>query len=112
MTRASSGATERASTAISHGVSRRLERMPWAKTAIHCGIITGIGVDDEGLPPGGQMSDSTDAWHLTLKRLRREQNAAEAAVARKTQEHQATADAWSDPRSRPWRSTSTTAVTR
>ena len=47
------------------------------------------------------MSDSSDAWLLTLKRLRREQNTAEAAVARKTQEHQATADAWASRVVRP-----------
>jgi hypothetical protein len=75
--------------------------MPWAKTVLFCGIITGIGVDDDGLPPGGQMSDSSEAWLLTLKRLRREQNTAEAAVARKTQEHQATADAWASRVVRP-----------
>jgi hypothetical protein len=63
--------------------------------------MTRIGVDDDGLPLGGQMSDSSDAWLLTLKRLRREQNTAEAAVARKTQEHQATADAWASRVVRP-----------
>jgi hypothetical protein len=47
------------------------------------------------------MSDSSDAWLLTLKRLRREQNTAEAALARKTQEHQATADAWASRVVRP-----------
>ena len=47
------------------------------------------------------MSDSSEAWLLTLKRLRREQNTAEAAVARKTQEHQATADAWASRVVRP-----------
>ena len=47
------------------------------------------------------MSDSSDAWLLTLKRLRREQTTAEAAVARKTQEHQATADAWASRVVRP-----------
>ncbi len=78
---------------IADGARRSLKRMPWAKTVLFCGIITGIGVDDDGLPPGGQMSDSSEAWLLTLKRLRREQNTAEAAVARKTQEYQATADA-------------------
>jgi hypothetical protein len=87
--------------AISYGPRRRLKRIPWAKTAIHYGIMTGIGVDDDGLPPGGQMSDASDAWLLTLKRLRREQNMAEAAVARKTQEHQATADAWASRVVRP-----------
>src|SRR6188768_3198351 len=75
--------------------------MACAKTAILDGIITGIGVDAGGLTPGGQMSDSSDAWLLTLKRLRREQNTAEAAVARKTQEHQATADAWASRVVRP-----------
>jgi hypothetical protein len=75
--------------------------MACAKTAIIDGIITGIGVDADGLTPGGQMSDSSDAWLLTLKRLRREQNTAEAAVARKTQEHQATADAWASRVVRP-----------
>jgi hypothetical protein len=63
--------------------------------------MTRIGVDDDGVPPGGQMSDSSDAWLLTLKRLRQEQNTAEAAVARKTQEHQATADAWASRVVRP-----------
>jgi hypothetical protein len=47
------------------------------------------------------MSDSSEAWLLTLKRLRREQNTAEAAVARKTQEHQVTADAWASQVVRP-----------
>ena len=47
------------------------------------------------------MSDSSEAWLLTLKRLRREQTTAEAAVARKTQEHQATADAWASRVVRP-----------
>src|SRR5215212_3065797 len=75
--------------------------MPCAKPPILCGIITGIGVDDDGLPPGGQMSDASEGWLLTLKRLRREQTTAEAAVARKTQEHQATADAWASRVVRP-----------
>ena len=47
------------------------------------------------------MSDSSEAWLLTLQRLRREQTTAEAAVARKTQEHQATADAWASRVVRP-----------
>ena len=47
------------------------------------------------------MPDSSEAWLLTLQRLRREQNTAEAAVARKTQEHQATADAWASRVVRP-----------
>ena len=47
------------------------------------------------------MSDSSEAWLLTLKRLRREQTTAEAAMARKTQEHQATADAWASRVVRP-----------
>ena len=47
------------------------------------------------------MSDSSEAWLLTLKRLRREQNTAEAAAARKTQEHQATADSWASRVVRP-----------
>src|SRR5215217_4177448 len=47
------------------------------------------------------MSDSSEAWLLTLKRLRREQNTAEADAARKTQEHQATADAWASRVVRP-----------
>jgi hypothetical protein len=47
------------------------------------------------------MSDSSEAWLLTLKRLRREQNMAEAAVARKTHEHQATVDAWASRVVRP-----------
>jgi hypothetical protein len=59
-----------------------------ASTAILCGIISVICLYDDDLPPGGQMLDASDAWLLTLKRLRREQNTAEAAVARKTQEHQ------------------------
>src|SRR5215211_7291041 len=94
MPRASSEATERAS------------------TAVLCEIMTGIDVEVGIARLGGHMSDSSEAWLLTLKRLRREQNTAEAAVARKIQEHQATAAAWADPRSRPWRSTSTRAVTR
>src|SRR5215213_9115199 len=60
--------------------------MPCAKTPILCGIMTGIGVDDDGVTPGGQMSDSSEAWLLTLKRLRREQ---------------ATADAWASQVVRP-----------
>src|SRR5829696_448061 len=75
--------------------------MACAKTAILDGIITGIDVYDDDLTPGGQMSDTADTWLLTLKRLRREQNTAEAAVARKTQEHQATADAWASQVVRP-----------
>src|SRR5215204_4772094 len=97
---ASSETRQRTITAISDGASR-LERMPCAKTPILCGIMTGIGVDDDGVTPGGQMSDTSEAWLLTLKRLRREQNTAEAAVARKTQEHQATADAWASRVVRP-----------
>jgi hypothetical protein len=87
--------------AISYRARHRLKRVLWAKTVTLFGIITGIGLDDNGLPPGGQMSDSSDAWLLTLKRLRREQNTAEAAVARKTEEHQATADAWASRVVRP-----------
>src|SRR5215204_4617415 len=97
---ASSETRQRTITAISDGASR-LERMPCAKTPILCGIMTGIGVDDDGVTPGGQMSDASEAWLLTLKQLRREQNTAEAAVARKTQEHQATADAWASRVVRP-----------
>src|SRR5215210_2536943 len=70
-------------------------------TAILCGIITGIGVEVGIARLGGHMSDASDAWLLTLKRLRREQTTAEAAVARKTQEHQATADAWASRVVRP-----------
>jgi len=83
MPRASSGARER------------------VITAIPCGIITGIGVEVGIARRGGQMSDASEAWLLTLKRLRREQTTAEAAVARKTQEHQATADAWASRVVRP-----------
>jgi hypothetical protein len=68
---------------------------------IPSGIITGIRIDDDGVPPGGQMSDASEAWLLTLKRLRREQTTAEAALARKTQEHQATADEWASRVVRP-----------
>ena len=45
--------------------------------------------------------DSSEAWLLKLKRLQREQNTTEAEVARKTQEHQATADAWASRVVRP-----------
>src|SRR5215208_1169729 len=83
MPRASSEATERAS------------------TAVLCEIMTGIDVEVGIASLGGHMSDSSEAWLLTLKRLRREQNTAEAAVARKTQEHQATADAWASRVVRP-----------
>jgi hypothetical protein len=68
---------------------------------IPSGIITGIRIDDDGVTPGGQMSDASEAWLLTLKRLRREQTTAEAALARKTQEHQATADEWASRVVRP-----------
>src|SRR5215207_9136774 len=101
MPRASSETRQRAITAISSGASRRLERMPCAKTATLGGIITGNRVDDDGSTPGGQMPNSSEAWLLTLQRLRREQTTAEAAVARKTQEHQATADAWASRVVRP-----------
>src|SRR4051812_37249483 len=70
-------------------------------TAILCGIITGIGVEVGIARRGGHMSDASDGWLLTLKRLRREQTTAEAAVARQTQEHQATADAWASRVVRP-----------
>src|SRR5215211_636588 len=83
MPRASSEATERAS------------------TAVLCEIMTGIDVEVGIARLGGQMTDSTDAWLRTLKRLRREQNTAEAAMARKTQEFQATADAWASRVVRP-----------
>src|SRR5215217_4214514 len=101
MPRTSSEARERVITAITYGASRRLESTPCAKTALLCEIIAGIDVYDDDLTPGGQMSDTSDTWLLTLKRLRREQNTAEAAVARKTQEHQATADAWASRVVRP-----------
>src|SRR3954468_17169433 len=70
-------------------------------TAILCRIITGIGVEVGIARLGGHMSDASDGWLLTLQRLRREQTTAEAAVARKTQEHQATADAWASRVVRP-----------
>jgi hypothetical protein len=70
-------------------------------TAILCGIITEVGFEVGIARLGGHMSDASDAWLLTLKRLRREQTTAEAAVARKTQEHQATADAWASRVVRP-----------
>ena len=40
------------------------------------------------------MADSSEEWLITLQRLQRTQQETEADVARKTQEHQATADAW------------------
>src|SRR3954470_2728599 len=75
--------------------------MACAKTAMLDGIITRIGIDADGRTPGGQMPDASEGWLLTLKRLRREQTTAEAAVARKTQEHQDTADAWASRVVRP-----------
>ena len=47
------------------------------------------------------MSDSAGEWLITLKRLQRAQQETEADVARKTQEHQATADAWASRVVRP-----------
>jgi hypothetical protein len=46
-------------------------------------------------------SDSAGEWLINLKRLQRTQQETEADVARKTQEHQATADAWASRVVRP-----------
>ncbi len=47
------------------------------------------------------MSDAAGEWLSNLKRLQRTQQETEADVARKTQEHQATADAWASRVVRP-----------
>ena len=47
------------------------------------------------------MADASEAWRSTLQRLQRTQQETEADVARKTQEHQATADAWASRVVRP-----------
>ena len=47
------------------------------------------------------MADSAGEWLITLKRLQQAQQETEADVARKTQEHQATADAWASRVVRP-----------
>jgi hypothetical protein len=47
------------------------------------------------------MSDSSIEWVTRLQRLLREQNETEAEVTRKTQEHQAAADAWASTVVRP-----------
>ena len=46
-------------------------------------------------------SDSAREWLINLKWLQQAQQETEAAVARKTQEHQATADAWASSVVRP-----------
>ena len=47
------------------------------------------------------MADSAEEWLSKLTRLQRTQQETEADVARKTQEHQATADAWASRVVRP-----------
>ena|SRR5215216_4204164 len=47
------------------------------------------------------MADSSEEWLVKLKRLQRAQKETEADVARKTQEHQANADAWASRVLRP-----------
>ena len=47
------------------------------------------------------MADSAGAWLVKLTRLQRAQQETEAEVARTTQEHQATADAWASRVVRP-----------
>ena len=47
------------------------------------------------------MSDASIEWEARLQRLLRKQNETEAEVARKTQEHQAAADAWASTVVRP-----------
>src|SRR5215212_8698026 len=47
------------------------------------------------------MADSSGAWLGKLQRLQRAQKKTEADAARKTQEHQATADAWASRVVRP-----------
>src|SRR5215218_1976954 len=47
------------------------------------------------------MADSSGAWLGKLQRLQRAQQETEADAARKTREHQATADAWASRVVRP-----------
>src|SRR5215207_4011089 len=78
-----------------------IEQMPAQRNTCSSWIIPVIRDCDGVSARGGHMADSAGEWLITLKRLQRIQQETEADVARKTQEHQATADAWASRVVRP-----------